>query len=742
MAQLMGIEKTIGCPSGLQIDAPQDLDPEAKKIDLSGYVDGDRHEATIDLVVHGAHCGGCVAKIERHVFELEGVTSAHMNLTTMRLQITWQVEKTDGASFIRELQNIGYSAAPYEISQAQSQVEATQKELLKAMAVAGFAAMNVMLMSIAVWTGWADMKPSTLSLFHWASAVIALPVVVYSGRVFFRSAWYSLRKGQTNMDVPISLALILACGLSIYETIFHNPDTYFDAALMLLFLLLIGRYLDARLRRLTGEAAEKLIALQARSATRIKSDGSLETVTCGQIQAGDTLLISAGQSIPVDGKILEGISEINNQIVTGEAQPEIKRPSDKVYSGAINLTASLKIKALSLEQDSFLAEISKLVAIGEQGKSRFVKIADRAARLYVPVVHSLAALTFIGWMFIGADLRPAALNSIAVLIITCPCALGLAVPAVQIVASGRLFERGILLKSGDALERLAKCNYAVFDKTGTLTQGRFSLKNRAEISDLDLQIAAALGTYSNHPIARALRDYAPRINQIENVEERAGEGITGTLNGITIKFGIAKDPTPENSGFTESHLIVGDRPPVVFLFQDNIRPSAKSAIAELQRMGIESELLSGDKETITRQVANDIGLRKFAGRVTPKEKAQRLDQMRHNGFRTLMVGDGINDAPALAQSYVSASLACGSDISRAAADIILQGEELENIPYVLKTARIADRRVKENLGFAVLYNFCAIPLAVFGLVNPLIAALAMSGSSLIVTLNALRMRQS
>lgn len=728
------------CPSGLQTESPLDKDPLARHTELAPFIRQKDENAEIDLIVQGARCGGCVAKIEQAFRDLKGVKAAHMNLTTLRLNIVWTADQVEASRFIPLLNNLGYNAAPFEISDLQRQTQARQTSLLRAMAVAGFAAMNVMLMSIAVWVSGSDMQPATLSLFHWMSLVIALPTVIYAGQVFFRSAWQALSKGQTNMDVPISLALILACALSIYETLHHNPDTYFDAAVMLLFLLLIGRYLDARLRRQTGEAAEKLIALQAHSATRILDDGRMETVVTRLVRPGDILLIPAGQSIPVDGEIIEGRSELDLQIATGETQPCLKQPGDHIYSGTVNLTTPLKIRALAHEQDSFLSEITRLVETGAQTKTRFVKIADRAARAYVPVVHSLAVLTFLGWLLAGADLRPAILSAIAVLIITCPCALGLAVPAVQIVASGRLFQKGVLLKSGDALERLARTNHVIFDKTGTLTTGKFNLVNSSQISEEDLRLAVSLARYSRHPLAKALAgiDIAPM--DLDHVNEQAGQGISAKFQGNDVSFGAARNSESHKTRYTESHLIKGTNPPVSFLFEDRLRQSSGPALRDLHKMNIPAELLSGDKPVIAQAIGKELQLSRAVGGVSPAGKIARLNQLKDQ--YTLMVGDGINDAPALAHAYVSASLAEGSDISRAAADIIIQNDDLQMVPEAIKIAKKADRRVKENLGFTIIYNLCAIPLAVLGLVNPLIAALAMSGSSMVVTLNALRMRRT
>ena len=730
-----------GCPSGLQDIPVGETDPLGHKIDLKSHVTTkDDGRKTIDLIVQGAHCGGCLAKIERGIGALAGVTTARMNLSTLKLHTEWSGEDIAPGTILQTLSDMGYGAAPYEISASQSQSQHELKSLLRAMAVAGFAAMNVMLLSIAVWSGGGEMQSSTHTIFHWISAMIALPAVAYAGQPFFRSAWAALKNKRTNMDVPISLAVFLACGLSVYETIKGNPDTYFDAAVMLLFLLLIGRYLDAKLRLKTGEAAQRLAAMQMTSATRIKTDASLETIPTRQVRPDDILLIPAGQRIPVDGLITKGTSEIDTHIATGETVPSLSGPDDMIYAGMINLTAPLTMKVVSAHSDSFLSEITKLVEIGEQGKSKFIKIADRAARAYVPVVHSLAILTFFGWLLVGANLRPAALNAIAVLIITCPCALGLAVPAVQIVASGRLFKQGVLIKSGDALERLAKTRWVIFDKTGTLTTGLFTLDNAAEISREHIEMAAALAAQSRHPIAKALHPYAGKV-EVQNVEEMPGLGLKGIINDHVVTFGARKDlGNPSTSGVsTESWLQIEDQNPICFEFSDTLREDAKETVKELGKLGLPSELVSGDKVEVTQTLAESLHIERYKGEITPKDKQNILYQRQHEARYPLMVGDGINDAPALAAAYASASLATASDISRSAADIILQGDKLSSLPKAITVARQSQRRVIENLGFAILYNLIAVPLAVLGFVNPLIAALAMSGSSLIVTLNALRM---
>ena len=408
-----------------------------------------------------------------------------------------------------------------------------------------------------------------------------------------------------------------------------------------------------------------------------------------------------------------GRSDVDMQIATGETVPQTLGPGDVLYSGTTNITAPLTVRAIAASTDSFLAEITEMVELGEQKKGRFVRIADRAARLYVPVVHTIAVLTFAGWLLLGADLRTASLNAIAVLIITCPCALGLAVPAVQIVTTGRLFKHGILVRSGDALERLAEVKSVVFDKTGTLTKGQFLLTNADGITDEQMLIAATLARQSNHPIAKALHQYTGREG-LTDVAEIPGQGLTGLINGKEIRFGSASLVGIAESGDqqTNAWLQIGDQTPVRFCFADEARGDAKAAIERLRGGGFSSEVLSGDREQAVKELASDLGLEKWRGGVSPKDKLTHIQALQDAGHAPLMVGDGINDAPALAAATASASLSSGSDISRSAADIILQGNQLSGIPVAIDLARKADLRVKENLGLAIVYNCLAIPLAV------------------------------
>jgi len=716
-------------------DLTGDADPTAFVRDTD---DGFR---TIDLLVRGAHCAGCIAKIESGMMAMPAMQAARLNLSTGRLALTWDGSTAHAREFVQRLSELGYPATPYAPETGGDERSAEEKRLVQAMGVAGFATANVMLLSIAVWSGVGEMDWLTRDLMHRISAIIVLPTVAYSGRPFFTSAWAALRNRQVNMDVPISLAVLLASGLSIYEMLIGHGDTFFDAAAMLLFFLLIGRFLDSRLRAKAGAAARRLASMQAASANRVEADGNVRAIPARQVKPGDHLLIAAGEKVPVDCHVLDGTSALDAALVTGETLPVEAVSGTSLYSGMINLSGALTVEADAARDDSLLAEIAHMVEAGEQSRSRYVKLADKAARLYVPIVHTLAALTFIGWMMVGGDLRTSIINAIAVLIITCPCALALAVPAVQVVASGRLFRSGVLVKSGDALERLSEADIAVFDKTGTLTVGKPQLLNRDDLPDGSLDMAARLARTSRHPLSRAIADAAGMGETADQVRETPGGGLEGRVDGQVVKLGSASwlGLESDSAANAESWLKVGDHPAIRFSFADAPRSDADASLADLRDRGFDLLLLSGDRREAVAHMAESLGIADHKAGLKPQDKIAELQTLQQSGRHTLMIGDGINDAPALAAAHVSMSPASAADISQATADFILQGDKLSSIGVAVDVARAAKRRVMENFGLAVVYNCIAVPLAVFGFVTPLVAAIAMSASSLLVTLNALRL---
>lgn len=713
---------------------------DASGIDPEAFVRARDGHQEMDLLVSGVHCAGCISRVETAMRGFDGVSHARLNLSSGRLSLAWSGPAARARDMVKKLGEIGYPATPFEPETGADATTQEERRLLIAMAVAAFATANVMLFSVSVWAG-TDMSAQTRDLFHWISALIALPAVAFSGRPFFSSAWAALRNRQVNMDVPISLAVTLACGLSLYETIQGGEEAYFDAAVMLLFFLLIGRWLNSRLRAKAGAAARQLAAMQAATASRIGVDGQLKAVPARDVRPGDVLLIAAGEKVPVDAEVIEGSSHLDAALVTGETRPVDAAPGAEIFSGMVNLGAALKVRATARRDDSLLAEITRLVEAGEQNRSRYVKLADHAARLYVPIVHTLAALTLVGWIVVGAEPRTAILNAIALLIITCPCALALAVPAVQVVACGRLYRSGVLVKSGDALERLAEADLAAFDKTGTLTIGKPQLVNRDTITDADFERAALLARTSRHPLSRAIADLAGMGAAADGVTETPGGGLEAVIDGQRVRLGSASWMGIEATGeaVSEVWLQAGDRAPVRFAFADQLRSDAADTVRAVEKLGLPARILSGDHAEAVAGMAQTLGMDNWQAGLKPAEKIAALETARGEHRHVLMIGDGLNDAPALASAHVSMSLASAADISKAAADFVIQRDRLSAIPETIIIARKAKRRVLENFGLSVAYNMIAVPLATFGFVTPLVAAIAMSASSLLVTLNALRL---
>jgi Cu2+-exporting ATPase len=728
-----------GITKGLQPEeAPVAADPSAwVTTDAKGI-------CRLSLMVEGLQCGACVWLIEQSLLREPGVEQARVSLSTRRLTLAWRQGQADPVALIDRVQHLGYRLVPFDPCLLQSADDAEAKALLRAMAIAGFAAGNIMLFSVSVWSGHAEgMAAGTRDLFHWISALIAIPVIAYAGQPFFRSALEAIRNRRTNMDVPISLAIILAPSISLLETFRGGEHAYFDSAVTLLFFLLIGRYLDRRVRARARLAVEQLTALNGTAATVIDEHGRTRDLPPTAVQPGMRVLVAAGGRVPVDGVVEHGASDLDLSILTGESAPAARKVGDEVFAGAINLTAPLRVVTRQSGSRTLLADIIGLMEAAEARRGRYVRIADRVARYYSPVVHSVALLTFLGWTLLGGlSWQPALLIAVAVLIITCPCALALAVPVVQVAASQRLMRTGILLKAGDALERLRAVDHVVFDKTGTLTTGELRLP--PDVDRAALAIASSLAAASRHPLARAVRRAAPEVPAKEGVREIAGSGLEfGDASGSWRLGSHAFVGMPDDgSGAQSLWLSSPGRAPVRFEFADDIRPDAAAAIERLRGMGCSIEICSGDRPAAVAAIAAKLGIATWHGAMRPGDKVAHLEQLRGAGKRVAMVGDGLNDAPALASAHVSIAPATGTDVTQSAADIVFQGASLAAIPDALSLARKADSLMRQNLALALFYNLAAVPLAIAGLVTPLIAALAMSSSSILVICNALRLGRS
>lgn len=695
----------------------------------------------LTLGVEGIHCAACIRLIENALGSEDGVTHARVNMSTNRVNMSWTGAREYGDHLATVVSNLGYRLHP--LDEAADAVDEETRSLLRAIAVAGFAAGNMMLISVGLWsTDSETMGMATRDLFHWLSALIALPTVLYAGQPFFRSAIAVLRQGHTNMDVPISIAVTLACAMSLFEAFRHGEHVYFDSAVMLLFFLLIGRYLDARAKGKARETATDLLSRLSGMAT-VFEDGQAQQVPIKELKAGMLVLVAAGENIPADGTVEKGCSEVDRSLITGETLPEKLEAGQEVFAGTLNLSAPIQVRVSKATEKSLLSEIVRLMEVSEQANARYVRLADKAASLYTPVVHAMGALTFIGWwLFMQAPWQVSLLHAVTVLIITCPCALGLAVPVVQVLASSRLMKTGILLKSGDALEKLAEVNTVIFDKTGTLTIGHPELI-ADDYSNSDMRLAASLAAHSRHPLARALSTaYDGELMELE-VTEHPGRGLSAEIEGWEMRLGsrawCGDQTAAQHDNALELWLQVGDDVRARYAFSDRLRSDAADVIAELKRRHIDVRLLSGDRTAVVTDVSKQAGITSYKAEVSPVEKRDYLESLAREGAKVLMVGDGLNDAPALAAAHVSMSPSSAIDITQNTADIVFQGEALMPVVQAIDVAHRSTRLVRQNFGLAILYNIIAIPVAVLGYVTPLVAAAAMSGSSLVVIMNAFRL---
>jgi Cu2+-exporting ATPase len=727
----------------LEIEAAPPTAPEEILLASRDLGDGTRQT---DLSVPSMRCGGCMAAVEKTLAALGGVANARVNLSTRRVAVRWYTVGGGAPDLIGALERIGYAAHLFSFETDAKDPELSR--LLKALAVAGFCAMNIMLLSVSVWFG-AD--GVTRQAFHLVSAALAFPAILYSGRIFYLSAWSALRRGRTNMDVPISVGVTLAFSLSLYDTLHGAPHAYFDAATTLLFFLLIGRTLDHLMREKARSAVSGLARLAPVGATVVNDDGARQYVPITAVEPGEILFIAPGDRIPVDGVVETGSSDLDRSLVSGESAPARATPGTAVQAGLMNLTGPLTIRATAHAENSFLAEMVRMMEAAEGGRARYRRLADRASALYSPVVHTIAVISFLGWLSATGNWHLSIAVAISVLIITCPCALGLAVPIVQVVAARRLFERGIMVKDGSALERLAEVDTVLFDKTGVLTLGKPSLGNASEAGPSAIGIAATIAAGSRHPAALAIAAAGAGQSVLplafKDVRELPGLGMEAHAEGSIYRLGrpgwaLGREPQGDESGTKDSISVLTKNSKLLatFVLEDRARAGAEQAVRHLASRGLSVEIVSGDRGLVVEMLAARLGINEVATDLLPAEKLSRIEKLARSGRKILMVGDGLNDAPALAAAHASMAPATAADIGRNAADFVFLNESLSAVTEALDISRKAGTLIRQNFGLAVAYNAIAIPIAIGGYVTPLLAALAMSLSSVLVVANAMRLR--
>ncbi|MBG0809072.1 cadmium-translocating P-type ATPase [Methylosinus sp. H3A] len=697
----------------------------------------------LELALDGMTCAACIFEIEAALKRVPHLAAARVNYADRRLSLEWTAPTFDFGLVTERLRRMGYRARPFERESGEREERETSRRLLRCLAVAGFASVNVMLLSEAVWLG-GDMDTVTRDFFHGVSALIALPAAAFAGQPFFTSAFAALRARRLNIDVPISLGVLLSLAMSVYETLTHAPHAYFDSATMLLAFLLLARYLDHAMRRKTRAVAANLAALRAPVACRLDTDGAKSFVPLAALAPGDRVLARPGERIPADGVVVCGQASLDESVVTGETQRRAVTAGDSVYAGAMNFDGALTMRVEAAAGGSLIDEIERLLDKATAARSRYMRLADRVSRLYAPLVHIAALATALAWLAAGASLHDALVTAIAVLVVTCPCALALAVPAVQVAASGALFRAGVLLNSADALERLAEIDTVVFDKTGTLTTPEPRVANAREIEPSLLELAARLAHSSRHPLARAVAREYPRAATLDGAREEQGAGVVAIVDGVEARLGDPRFCGLERdcaaAAREEASIIAfrhGERTAALVVRQ-TLRADARETIEALAARGLRVILLSGDRVAPVEATARALHIAEWRGAMKPADKVGRLEALRAQGRKILMIGDGINDAPALAAAHVSLSPIDATEIAQAAADAVFLGDGLAPIVTTIDAARQAHTLMRQNLALSLLYNAIAAPLAMAGMLTPLIAAVAMSSSSLVVTLNALR----
>jgi Cu2+-exporting ATPase len=720
------------------------------------------HEQEAALILEGITCAACVWLNESHVRRQPGVTSIDINYTTRRARVRWDERVTKLSAILEAIAAIGYRAHPYDVGRSEELAQKERKAALWRLFVAGFGMMQVMMYAVPVYLADGDMTPDIEQLMRWASLILTVPVIGYSAAPFFVSAWRDLKLRRVGMDVPVARGVGAAFAASVWATLIAAGEVYFDSVTMFVFFLLSGRYLEMMARQKAARSVETLARAIPAFATRLPSwpvsgsDASGERVAVAELRAGDTVQIRPGETVPADGCVLDGESAADESLLTGESRPVPKRAGDALIGGSTNTASPLVMRVERVGEATRVAAIQRLMERAAAEKPRLVEMADRVAGRFIVALLLLAVATAVAWWWIDAS--RALWVFVAVLVVSCPCALSLATPAALTVATGALAARGVLVTRGHAIEALARADRFIFDKTGTLTTGRMELVEVIPVHGevgFALSMAAALERGSEHPIARALTAGGADAGIAASaVRATTGAGVEGLIDGCPWRLGrpefVAALHGLALPGELESKVGAGDTVIALgnaagwqafFRLSDSLRPEAAAMSAALSATGIKLSIFSGDAPAAAARVGAALGIADVRGGLSPEDKHAALKALQAAGETVAMVGDGVNDAPVLAQAQVSIAMGGGADLARANADVVLLGNDLLALPAGLALARRTVRIVKQNLVWAFAYNFLAIPLAMAGWVTPWMAGIGMSASSLLVVLNALRLQR-
>ena len=720
------------------------------------------------LNITGMSCAACAARIEKKLGRMEGVRSAGVNLTTEKATVEYDPAAVKVSDLIAAVESLGYGAEKAEEVTADREREAREKEirsLRNSLILSAVLTSPLLLAMILAMLG----VPAPFLHNEYFQLAVATPVQFWIGWRFYRNAYFAIRSGSANMDVLIAMGTSAAYFFSLYNVFFEAPamggmkDLYFEASTVIITLILLGKYLEAVAKGRTSEAIRKLMGLQAKTA-RVVRDGKEEDIPIEEVRIGDRIVVRPGERVPVDGTIVEGSSSVDESMLTGESLPVEKKPGDPCIGATVNKYGTFTFEASRVGRDTVLAQIVKMVEDAQGSKAPIQKIADKVAGVFVPTVIGIALVTFLIWFFATGDLNRAVVSAVSVLVIACPCSLGLATPTAIMVGTGKGAENGILIKGGEHLENTYRVSAVVLDKTGTITKGKPEMTDLVPLGSADetelLRLAASAEKRSEHPLGVSIYERGseklgtvPDPGEFETIPGRGvravSEGkslLVGTRklleeNGIDFSGASAVLEKLEDEGKTAMLMAVDGRAEAVFAVADTLKEQSADAIAELQGMGVETYMITGDNRRTAAAIAKQVGIGHVLAEVLPEHKAEEVEKLKAAGRVVAMVGDGINDAPALATADVGMAVGTGTDVAIEAADITLMRGDLRTIPAAIRLSRRTMRKIRQNLFWAFFYNTIGIPFAAFGFLNPMIAGAAMAFSSVSVVTNSLSLKR-
>jgi len=732
-------------------------DDDLEKFDLEGFknkyiktLEDDLHE--IHLIIEGIHCSACVWLNEKVLHKLEGVLEASINYTNNKAKIVWDPSSVKLSQIIQTIRSIGYNAYPYDPRLQEEHAISTRKTYYTRILVAVFGAMNIMWLAIAHYAGYfSGIEQSFKNILNVAQFILATPVLFYSGWIFFRGAYYGYKNHIVNMDTLVASGALSAYLYSIYAMVTQTGEVYFDSVVMIITFVLVGKYLEVLSKKSAVDTLDGLMGSTPTEVTVLK-DKSKALVSVENVVIGDIIELKPGEKVVVDGNIISGEASFNESSLTGENEPLYKKKGDAILSGSMCLDSVVHYKATADASNSMLTSIVSLLEESMTKKPRIEQLANTVSGYFSTTILVIALLTFVGWYFFTGSFETALIVGISVIVIACPCALGLATPMATLVGISMAAKRGILFKEASFLETMAKADILALDKTGTITEGKPSVVTFQSYADFDPALLYALVSTSNHPISKGIQTYLTEQHEhiatlsLENITSIEAKGLKASyqeksLSGGNAQFmkesGIAIEIESDNSLF---FFAVDDVLVAHFELTDTIREGAKESIAHIQDLGIHVVMLTGDHAQSAKKVAQTVGIKEIHAKLLPQDKASLIDDFHAQGHVVVMAGDGINDAIALASSDIAIAMGNGADVAISVSDIVLLDEKPLSLYEAFKLSRRTYTAVKENLGFSLLYNVIAVPLAVLGFVNPLVAALSMSLSSLVVVGNSLRIK--